>query len=498
MSEIKRRPIQQYSVETLAAAMEAVKSGMPIREASRRYRIPRTTLLNRHHDKKPLLIRKMGPAPVLTYAEERQLSDWLQDLYRRGFSRKKSDVINSASRILLSHLRKNQVKNNTPGNKWYYNFLRRRPEIKHSQYSELSKSHYYVSEQFIGEWFNSLTKYLRSIKKEEILRDPRRILVGEEMSFSMCPKSGKIQAPKRWKNVYELKVATHDTVSVLVVFSATGEILNPLVAFPFIKPPASVTKSLPSNWFLGKSESGLMDSNEYYSYISRSVNEWLRENRIPKPVLLFMDGLKTHLSLHLSKFCHENGIILYALPPNIRHNIHRTNFKFFQPLKCQWSEMVCQWQAKPKNCVINKNNFCPVLKDGLEHPPLRESIRNGFNSCGLFSFNPDAMDYSECDEIAPPIMPKSDPEVSAAEIDTAIHVFNVFKENLESRGIDCKMLIDNISEIYHAQHKTDFQSNVTELDINQVKVEPDDSLFLEQLNNCVDYCVPDYEIDPLT
>jgi hypothetical protein len=57
----------------------------------------------------------------------------------------------------------------------------------------------------------------------DILEDPSRIFNGDETSFSMCPKSGKVLAPKGYKNIYEVKKGNEkETITVLLVFSADG------------------------------------------------------------------------------------------------------------------------------------------------------------------------------------------------------------------------------------------------------------------------------------
>ena len=52
-------------------------------------------------------------------------------------------------------------------------------------------------------------------------------------------------------------------------------------------------------------------------------------------MLLFMDGHKSHMTLELSKFCEENGIILYALPPSTIHIMQPADVsvKHVKPLK---------------------------------------------------------------------------------------------------------------------------------------------------------------------
>lgn len=142
----------------------------------------------------------------------------------------------------------------------------------------------------------------------------------------MNSKTGKVLAPKGWKNVYELKQGSEkETVTVLLIFSAAGQTVPPMVVFPYVRPPANVVNSMPANWFLGKSESGGMRSEVLYEYVANGVNKWLQDNDIPKPIILSIDGHKSHLSLQLSKWCSENEIVLYAMPPNTTYVHHATS-----------------------------------------------------------------------------------------------------------------------------------------------------------------------------
>ena len=51
---------------------------------------------------------------------------------------------------------------------------------------------------------------------------------------------------------------------------------------------------------LSPSEAGWMKSEIFYEYVVNILNPWLDDNGTKKPVLFFIDGAKTHLTLHLS------------------------------------------------------------------------------------------------------------------------------------------------------------------------------------------------------
>jgi hypothetical protein len=81
-----------------------------------------------------------------------------------------------------------------------------------------------------------------------------------------------------------------------------------------------------------------MKSEIFYEYVVNWVNSWITENDISRPVILFVDGHKSRMSLHLSIWCDENEIILHALPANTTHIMQPADVSVFKPLKSQWKK----------------------------------------------------------------------------------------------------------------------------------------------------------------
>lgn len=95
--------------------------------------------------------------------------------------------------------------NGRPGRKWYDSFLRRLPNLVHREAEGITKGRAIVTEQSIRKWFSDLKAFLVEQNATNLLEVPSRILNGDETSFSMCPKTGKVLAPKGYKNVYSVQ-----------------------------------------------------------------------------------------------------------------------------------------------------------------------------------------------------------------------------------------------------------------------------------------------------
>lgn len=452
---MSKRPIHQYKEEQLAEAMAAIRKGMKIREASRVFKVPRGTLQDRIHLRVPDLPRKMGPDSVLTKTEETALKDWCIALAKCGFPLKRDDLLNTVHNIISEDKRPNPFVNNRPGKKWYQSFLRRNPELSERTPENISKGRAVVTEEGIRKWFAELMKHLEDINSSDILTDPDRIFNGDETSFYICPKTGKVIAPRGYKNVYQIvKGKEKEAVTVLIFISASGKILPPCVVFPYVRPPKDVINSMPDGWLLGKSETGWMKSEIFYDYIVKGLNEWVKEEKIKKPVLIFVDGHKSHLTMRLSEYCHENGIILYALPPNATHLIQPADVSVFKPFKVEWKNTVYEWATQPENVnsVLTKATFCPLLKKVLEKENLSRTIIHGFRKCGLYPCNPNALDYSKCVQNnlekhhnATRNSKSPGTKIKNRHLNTAIKCINHLSNELENAGVDTATVINVLS-----------------------------------------------------
>lgn len=456
----------QYDRSRLRDAVNAVTNqNMSVREASRQYEVPRSTLQDRLHRRVDADC-KVGRDTVLNQNEEEAIVQWLIRMAICGFPRTRYNVINTVKNIIKEDKRPNPFKNGKPGDKWYSLFLKRHPILNERAPEAITLARAVVTEEYIRKWFNDLHEYLKSIGHEDILQDPRRIYNGDETSFSICPKTGKVIGPKGWKNLYEIaKGSEKETITVLLVISAAGESLPPMVVFPYVRrPPKEVVDSAPPSWFIGLSDSGWMRSGIFFEYVANGLNDWVSSNNVPKPILFLVDGHKSHLTQYLSKFCDENGIILYALPPNTTHIMQPADVSVFRPLKLQWRETIKNWLDDEDNShkKLSKVTFCPLLQQTLKQI-TSDTIKNGFRKCGLYPFNPDAVDYTKCiKNIQESIMQENkecaneENKVTENDLQTTFRVLKNYEKELKESGIELTHIEKIIMEKRENLHRSSF------------------------------------------
>ncbi|KAG5880904.1 hypothetical protein JTB14_010712 [Gonioctena quinquepunctata] len=184
---------KKYSEEELQSALKAIEEGMPLREAAKKFNIPRATLQFRKGEK--FVETGFSPNPVSTKEVEALLEKWIIEFGKKGFHGEKK-TYNSSS--------KSCTKDGRTG---------------------------YISKvKFSGEGSQKVVQsYLQAKGYDSILTDPRRIINGDETCLNHCPKNTRVLAPR-------------------------GMTTPPMIIFPGKRQKDQIYKSLPPEWGIGMSD----------------------------------------------------------------------------------------------------------------------------------------------------------------------------------------------------------------------------------------------------
>ncbi|KAK9711568.1 DDE superfamily endonuclease [Popillia japonica] len=139
-----------------------------------------------------------------------------------------------------------------------------------------------------------------------------------------------------------------------------------------------------------------MTSETFYQYISNVLYPHLVEKNTKFPVILFLDGYKSHLNYQLSLLCSELQIEIISLYPNTIRILQPCDVAVFRPLKETWRQCVRQWEEEHLDEILNKVMFGPLLEKAINVGVKQNTLFSGFKACGLYPFSPDAIDYSKC------------------------------------------------------------------------------------------------------
>lgn len=386
----------QYDAENLKKAINAVNSGMSKKQAAKQFQVPRSTIQFRINNPDKINPRP-GPSTVLTESEEKDIVNWIVQSSKKGFPRRKEDIQHSVSVFIKKSNRSSCFTDNCPGEKWLKLFLKRHPEISIRTPESVTAASSVVSEKDIRGWFNGIEKYLKDNEYFDILSDPSRVFNGDETNFLLCPKTGVVLALKGDKNIYEIdRGQAKSAITVMFTFCANGDTTPPMVILPYKRLPGEIASKVPKEWGIGLSDNGWMKAELFYDYIKNVLHPYLVKEGKIFPVILFVDGHKTHLTLQVSELCSDLGIILIALYPNCTRILQPADVAAFFPLKCAWKQCVLRWRRDHPAQALTKTEFVPILKTAIEVSLKSDTIKNGFRACGLQPWNADALDYTKC------------------------------------------------------------------------------------------------------
>lgn len=390
----KKGAFLNYTEAAMLAAVNDVRlHKTPIRTAAKKFGVPRITLTNKVTGKSPME-RKMGPTSILTPEEEHKICDWVQKMAKAGFPVTTEQLIVSVEKYLKEIKRPCVLfKHGRPGRTWVKAFIRRNPTISMRISQNLTASRARVTGAHLSEWYKRVYKELEDSGHAHILNDASRIFNCDETAFFLAPKGPKVLARKGEKNVYQqVNADDKECLTVLVTGNANGSLAPTTVLFSYKRIPQEIADNFPSDWGIGKTDSGWMTCEAFFEFVADIFYPWLIKNEITLPVILFVDGHISHLSLQTSQFCEEKGIVLVALYPNATHLIQPMDVAVFKPLKEAWRRHVQNWRIdKIKNDephMLKKKDFAKLLHEVMGNTISKSILANGFKKCGLFPWNP--------------------------------------------------------------------------------------------------------------
>ena len=158
----------------MAAALQDVKDGMGVREASRLYNLPYETLRRRVAENVDLECRP-GPPTVLTENEETELASYCVKMADMGFGLSRTDVMVVAFKIVEASGRKHPFTDGAAGRAWFDGFRSRHPRLTLRSTQSLSRARASSgNSEIISDFFAKLNAKANYITDAEVLEDLKR------------------------------------------------------------------------------------------------------------------------------------------------------------------------------------------------------------------------------------------------------------------------------------------------------------------------------------
>lgn len=382
-----------WSEEAMRGAIQAVREGSTtIREASRRYSVPFSSLRDRLN--RGYYAPSMGRNAVFSKEQEAEIKEQLLTLSQMFYGLTPLQLRLAA----YEYAEVNKIPNSfnkikkLAGKDWLYGFMARNPELSFRKPEATSLNRVTAFNKIeVDRFFENLEKVMSTHKF-----NPTKIFNMDETGITTCHKPARIVGPKGQKQVGAItSLERGKTTTVCCAMSAAGTFVPPMFIFARLRMASGLERNGPPGSIYQCSKNGWINEDLFRVWLRHFVNftNVSKEN----PVLLIVDNHASHSSLNIYNFCRNNGVIMLSIPPHTSHRLQPLDLTFFGPLKKAYN-MECELFMKSHAYQKITNTDLPGLftKAYLKVAVAQRAVK-GFETAGIFPMNPDVfgdLDYS--------------------------------------------------------------------------------------------------------
>ncbi len=140
-----------------------------------------------------------------------------------------------------------------------------------------------------------------------MLKDPMRIFNCDENGFPLDASTGhvrKVFAAKGSHHVHQRAPRTKEQITVLGCVNAVGDFMPPMFMYPgkyLTRNIADAMRAFPKA-FIGLTETGWMKGSVFVAWLAE-FDRFVERLSIKQPVMLFIDGHASHITIDAAQFC---------------------------------------------------------------------------------------------------------------------------------------------------------------------------------------------------
>ncbi|CAG2186154.1 unnamed protein product [Mytilus edulis] len=195
----------------------------------------------------------------------------------------------------------------------------------------------------------------------DILKDPSRLYNADESGFPLCPKTSKVLTMRGSKQVYNFSSSDKTQITVLACTSATAHYIPPMIVYPGVRFKYNPLEGF-EDAILGRSINGWMDSDLFLTWLRETFLPHIKARKVSLPVVLFVDGHSTHISLEANEFSRRENFVMYCLQQHASHIMQPLDLCLFSSLKYNWRKSVRTYQMENPGETVTKAVFAKDLK----------------------------------------------------------------------------------------------------------------------------------------
>lgn len=238
-------------------------------------------------------------------------------------------------------------KNKKAGRHWYYNFIRRHPELvlRIPEQISIQRAKAFCKTN-VNRFFENFGRLM-----DEHHFEATDIYNMDETGFSTVPsKIGKVIALKGTRRIGKMEAAERGTmVTMALAVNAAGNSVPPFFLFPRKKMQSYFLDNVSCGTAGYANESGWMCQPEFVRYMRHFIN--FAKPSLDRSVLLFIDNHASHLSVEAIDLAITNGVHIVSFPPHSSHKMQPLDVSVFGPVKTCYNSQCSAWQKANANRV---------------------------------------------------------------------------------------------------------------------------------------------------
>ena len=135
------------------------------------------------------------------------------------------------------------------------------------------------------------------------------------------------------------------------------------------------------------SPKGWTDSRIGYDWLTNVYDPISKEHCPEESRLLILDGHVSHINYKFLRYCEQNDIVVFCLPPHSTHLLQPLDVGLFSPLQKHYQNIIEDYFLTT-DIGINRDLFFPLYKKARALTYTKHNIEGAFKKCGIVLFNP--------------------------------------------------------------------------------------------------------------
>lgn len=381
---VKKRRL--YSKEALQAAYKAVKdSSISVNAAAKQYGVPLTTLRDRVDGRISIDTTRPGPPLLMAKDEESEIAHFLHTMARYGYRYTRLELAEIATDQAVEKGKRNPRANGLT-TKWVDSFINRWPSIRELSCKFKNKAD---AEHTVRTYFDEIKKI---IDRYKLLEKSDRIFNIMEVIF--VTDHGTVPSISG-RNSHQGKTENISTTTVLACGSVSGRVIAPFFVFQANKLRPEMLKGVPSNVNASVSETGKCTPQIFRRYLNEHFLPQIQRYD-NEPVLVLLDGSKTHVFVGMSEWGRTNGVIFSFIPAHTTHLLQPLEVDCAEAMQKKYESATRRFLKSTSLPCISRSNIGELACQAYSRVVTRHAVMHSFKKAGVY---PDISSDESCDDM---------------------------------------------------------------------------------------------------